>query len=128
MGGGCSTEYTDYFQAVPYAEQNSVIGRAFRIALSVALDWTVKILTEYITKEQAWEVVKIVARHCGIDSIVNADRRLADMPAADVEPVVRCKDCAYRVSDLDTVRCGLFERDMARHDYCNHGRKRRGEE
>ena len=45
-------------------------------------------MTEYITKEQAWEIVKIVARHGGIDSIINADKRLAAIPPADVAPVV----------------------------------------
>ena len=46
-------------------------------------------MLEYITKEQAWEIVKIVAdSHGGIDSIINADKRLANMPAADVAPVV----------------------------------------
>ena len=52
-------------------------------------------MTEYITKEQAWEIVKIVARHGGVDSIINADKRLANMPAADVVRVVRCKDCEH---------------------------------
>lgn len=48
-------------------------------------------MTEYITKEQAWDVVKIVARHGGVDSIINADKRLAAMPAADVAPVVHAR-------------------------------------
>ena len=48
-------------------------------------------MTEYITKEQAREVVKIVARHGGVDSIINADKRLAAMPAADVAPVVHAR-------------------------------------
>lgn len=56
-------------------------------------------MTEYITKEQAWDVVKIVARHGGVDSIINADKRLAAMPAADVVEVVRCKDCRHKQVD-----------------------------
>lgn len=65
-------------------------------------------MTEYITKEQAWDVVKIVARHGGVDSIINADKRLAAMPAADVAPEVHaqwryvgsnweCSNCLFPV-------------------------------
>ena len=42
----------------------------------------------YIPKNQAWAVVKIIARHADAHSIAIADKALADMPAADVAPVV----------------------------------------
>lgn len=45
-------------------------------------------MTEYITKEQAWEIVKIVARHVDAHTIVQADKVLATITAADVAPVV----------------------------------------
>ena len=61
-------------------------------------------MTEYITKEQAWEVVKIVARHGGVDSIINADKRLAAMPAADVAPVVHA-EWRYVGSNWECSNC-----------------------
>ena len=82
-------------------------------------------MTEYITKEQAWEVVKIVARHGGVDSIINADKMLANMPAADVVEVVRCKDCKH--SNQYGGGCwycekyeGLFSA-VNPNDYCSYG-------
>lgn len=44
-------------------------------------------MTKYITKEQAWEVVKIVARHGGAYTVAKADKALAAIPPADVAPV-----------------------------------------
>lgn len=73
-------------------------------------------MPEYITKEQAWEVVKIVARHGGVDSIINADKRLAAMPAADVVEVVRCKDCAGKKA------CDVWGIYLDDDDFCSHGR------
>ena len=82
-------------------------------------------MIEYITKEQAWEVVKIVARHGGVDSIINADKRLANMPAADVVEVVRCKDCKHSNQYGDGCwHCekyeGLFSA-VNPNDYCSYG-------
>lgn len=54
---------------------------------------------EYITKGQAWEIVKIVARHADAHSIARADKALADMPNANVALVVHARwledDYAY---------------------------------
>ena len=71
-------------------------------------------MTEYITKEQAWEVVKIVARHGGVDSVALADKRLANMPAADVierpEMFARLIN-EFNVVDIDqdTGECTLID-------------------
>lgn len=75
-------------------------------------------MTEYITKEQAWEVVKIVARHADAHSIVLADKALADMPAADVVKVTRCKDCVTfeKCMLYSDYRFPFFE-----NDFCSYG-------
>ena len=65
-------------------------------------------MSEYITKEQAWEVVKIVARHGGVDSIINADKALAGMPAADVAPVVHAR---WEHKFWDTSKCTACNRE-----------------
>lgn len=50
---------------------------------------------------------------------------LEDIPAADVVPVVRCKDCRYRV---DPDKCchpdGLLRRKND--DFCSYGKRREG--
>ena len=74
-------------------------------------------MTEYITKEQAWEVVKIVARHGGVDSIINADKRLANMPAADVAPVVHAR---WVVTDEANICKPLSDVNVKARHYLEH--------
>lgn len=78
-------------------------------------------MTEYITKEQAWDVVKIVARHGGVDSIINADKRLAAMPAADVAPVVHGEWLNGRTF-LENAVCSncktTYEAYYSKYQYC----------
>lgn len=101
-------------------------------------------MTEYITKEQAWEIVKIVARHGGVDSIINADKRLAAMPAADVAPVVharwetpmaliQCSHCGFGMFPdgyyFDHGVCVHANESWFRPDYCPQcGARMDGEE
>lgn len=96
-------------------------------------------MPEYITKEQAWEVVKIVARHGGVDSIINADKRLAAMPPADVAPVVHAQWERFRCTETETgfidffllacSSCGKQVADETDYKYCpNCGARMDGEE
>lgn len=73
-------------------------------------------MTEYITKEQAWEIVKIVARHADALTIAQADKALAAIPAADVVEVVRCKDCAGKKA------CYIWGIYLDDDDFCSKGR------
>lgn len=82
-------------------------------------------MTEYITKEQAWDVVKIVARHGGVDSIINADKRLAAMPAADVAPVVHARwrfygEGGHGFGLWKCTRCGNVTGEKYAEAYCPH--------
>lgn len=69
---------------------------------------------------QAPEIFNINPRH--IELIKN-------IPAADVAPVVRCKDCAHATLYEDseglycTNICGLFTRVMD-DDYCSYGERK----
>ena len=46
------------------------------------------------------------------------------IPAADVEPVVRCKDCKYYKSRNDgVVQCTRFRIYTAEDDFCSSGRR-----
>lgn len=81
---------------------------------------------EYMTKRQEW-LAEHILTHCGY-------RIIADMPSADVVPVVRCKDC--RFSDWYTAgdgkqRCYCMEHGSSGHeenDYCSYGARMEGEQ
>lgn len=47
-------------------------------------------------------------------------------PAADVEPVVRCKDCKWDRPDilLDKHWCSCFFVEVRADDFCSHGARR----
>lgn len=50
---------------------------------------------------------------------------LDNIPAADVAPVVRCKDCLFWKSGKNECEswewCTILDRDMAPHAFCNFG-------
>ena len=89
-------------------------------------------MAEYIEREQvkdellSWAVCIKHPEHllkedalCVIDAI----------PAADVVPVVRCKDCMYRSYDYDCVGNHLCEKRGNRYycednDFCSYGERR----
>lgn len=54
------------------------------------------------------------------DEIINA---LENIPAADVVPVVRCKDCAHLYGTLCTV-CGFLPRNP--NEFCSRGERKDG--
>lgn len=65
-------------------------------------------MTEYI--ERGTAIAKLTALEVTAPSatMTDAKRLLADMPAADVAPVVRCKDCLYW--ERDTGFCHYHSR------------------
>lgn len=52
-------------------------------------------------------------------------------PAADVVPVVRCKDCKYAQNDYDgfstTVGCNMLKCATGWHSFCSYGERRDGD-
>lgn len=87
-------------------------------------------MTEYI--ERGTAIAKLTALEVTKPSatMTDAKRLLADMPSADVAPVVRCKDCKYWQDNNDgypheECRWGHGETPDA-NDFCSYG-ERRGE-
>ena len=77
-------------------------------------------MAEYIEREVAIESLPVAW-----DSAINA---LRNMPAADVVPVVRCKDCKYWQDNNDgypheECRWGHGETPDA-NDFCSYGERR----
>lgn len=63
-------------------------------------------------------------------TMTDAKRLLADMPAADVAPVARCKDCKYWQDNNDgypheECRWGHGETPDA-NDFCSYGERKGG--
>ena len=65
-------------------------------------------MAEYIDKGTA--IAKLTALEVTEPNatMTSAKRLLADMPAADVAPVVRCKDCKYNIGTKKVLEPGQF--------------------
>lgn len=58
----------------------------------------------------------------------NAINLLRLYPSADVEPVVRCKDCKWKADTIGESWCDFHEFTiLADDDYCSHGERRNDE-
>ena len=73
-------------------------------------------MAEYIEREAA--LMKLMQDGCSAKNL----QSISDMPAADVAPVVRCKDCA---------RCGFCGEAtnlevMGFYGYCSRGKRKEG--
>ena len=55
-------------------------------------------------------------------------RMIDDAPAADVAPVVRCKDCKYlvnaTVNSNGFLICNAIDMEIAPEDFCSYGERR----
>lgn len=68
------------------------------------------------------------------DELREAVKRIKDIEPADVEEVVRCKDCKY--VGTDATRCLVCRRDgmglkpynVYHDDYCSYGKRRKEEQ
>lgn len=72
-----------------------------------------------------YEIGEAPCRACGIDDMLND---VEDFPAADVRPVVLCRDCVmYECHEYDggpKYVCRLFKRQMQETDFCSYGEKK----
>lgn len=90
-------------------------------------------MDEYIDKEKAIAIAdkfgcnngSCIGKHSGVADVIAS--LISDLPAADVAPVVRCKDCKYfGLNDENVPYCsnrfGLD--DPEPNGFCNYGRKK----
>lgn len=81
-------------------------------------------MSEYIEREAAIMKAEkyglgygsVLGRHSGIADCIASE--IATLPAADVVPVVRCKDCAHLFYTM-CVACGFLSRNP--NDFCSYG-------
>lgn len=83
-------------------------------------------MAEYIEREELLEKMKNWHEKISLVACVNS------MPAADVVPVVRCKDCkrfenVEYYPDGSKNICRLFHRQMQDNDFCSYGERKDGD-
>lgn len=92
-------------------------------------------MAEYIEREAAIKAMEKAdcaeiaddAESCKSDYLREV---IESVPAADVVPVVRCKDCKYAQNDYDgfstTVGCNMLKCATGWHSFCSYGERRDG--
>ena len=82
-------------------------------------------MTEYIDREEINEAMKEVCDDPSCPMYVAAEiAQIIDCaPAADVVPVVRCKECTHLYGAMCVV-CGLLPRKPD--DFCSYGERKDG--
>ena len=83
-------------------------------------DW--KTPVEYIDREAA----NLALAEQGFDWD-KAKQALASVPAADVVPVVRCKDCDNAQNECGgMIICRVYKHIMWLQDFCSYGKRKDG--
>ena len=82
---------------------------------------------EYILRSIA--IAKLLGYILGVDVV----RRLHEVPAADVAPVVRCKDCQHwkrnvGLTDRPNGHCFEHDIDTNGRDFCSYGERKDNDE
>lgn len=74
------------------------------------------------------ELKRVLADAGLIRSDLIALRHIDEIPTADVQEVVRCKDCVYFVEDLKCLYCDLLGSITHKDDFCSSGCRKEGKE
>ena len=83
-------------------------------------DWETPV--EYIDREAA----NLALAEQGFDWD-KAKQALASVPAADVAPVVRCKDCENAQNECGgMIICRVYKHIMWLQDFCSYGKRKDG--
>ena len=83
-------------------------------------------MAEYI--ERGMAIAKLtaleIAEPCA--TLTDARRLLADMPAADVVPMVRCEECIHRDPEDKKCDCGCWHIPFTvkDEDFCSYGERK----
>lgn len=91
-------------------------------------------MTEYIKRETALKVIEkygltngfALGRHTGLATCIASD--IVDIPAADVVPIVRCKDCKHHY-DCGVHFCNRLGMDCPDDSdfFCSYGEKKKND-
>lgn len=89
-------------------------------------------MAEYIEREAAVKIAErygltrgsVLGRHTGIADCIASE--IDQLPAADVAPVVRCKDCKYNRGGNKCLNPDSFFAVPADDDFCSYGERKDG--
>lgn len=88
-------------------------------------------MTEYIERNALLDDISAAVKHRGMGEIIGETlmRYVKRQPAADVVPVVRCKDCkhlvAVNVNGKGISTCRVSGMEVAPDEFCSRGEKGR---
>lgn len=80
-------------------------------------------MTEYIHRDMAIARLTKVEVTEKIPTMAHAKRAITDMPAADVEPVVRCKNCRNLRQSGTGWYCCEYGGMITPQDYCSRAER-----
>lgn len=96
-------------------------------------------MADYIRRDDAVKIAEkygladgsVLGRHSGLADCIASE--ISDLPAADVAPVVRCKDCQNwkrNVGLTDSPNGHCFEHDIDTNgrDFCSYGERKDNDE
>ena len=90
-------------------------------------------MAEYIEREAAFDAITDIAgktsTHSAYEAVWKSARTLKKIPAADVVPVVRCKDCKYAYINSFSAAsgvalCSSSAKVMQQDDFCSYGERK----
>lgn len=89
-------------------------------------------MAEYIDKNATVGILEAMRRSADCECIKKrlekAAKRVSAIPAADVVPVVRCKDCKYNVGTKKCLNPDSFFAVPKDDDFCSYGERKEGAE
>lgn len=79
-------------------------------------------MSDYISREAVVEFIR--SYRCSTDVAIHMEQHLNEIPAADVRPVVLCRDCKHRFMTPNGWHCHYAEWGIEDDDFCSCGEKR----
>lgn len=87
-------------------------------------------MAEYIDKNATVGILEAMSRSADCECIKKrlekAAKRVGAIPAADVPPVVRCKDCKYNRGSKKCLNPDSFFAVPKDDDFCSYGERKEG--
>ena len=81
-------------------------------------------MSDYISREEAVDELQVKVFHNLTDEYYGTMQVLTELPAADVVPVVRCKECKFRENDDFCTGRGFPYQLVPDDGFCDKGERK----
>ena len=81
-------------------------------------------MSDYISREDAVDELQVKVFHNLTDEYYGTMQVLTELPAADVVPVVRCKECKFRENDDFCTGRGFPYQLVPDDGFCDKGERK----